>query len=54
MFEFSPRARKSVGQKPRMLLTVALANKMARIIWALLVKRKTTERWSQPKLEPGA
>jgi hypothetical protein len=25
-------------RKPRMLLTVALANKAARIVWALLVK----------------
>jgi transposase len=25
-------------RKPRMLITVALANKMARIIWALLTK----------------
>jgi hypothetical protein len=24
--------------KPKMLVTVALANKMARVIWALLVK----------------
>jgi hypothetical protein len=24
--------------KPKMLVTVALANKMARIVWALLVK----------------
>src|SRR6201986_4624991 len=27
-------------RKPRMLVTIALANKMARIIWALLVKRE--------------
>src|SRR6516162_4209083 len=27
-------------RKPRMLVTVALANKMARIVWALLVKRE--------------
>ena len=27
-----------LARKPKMLLTVALANKMARIIWALLVK----------------
>jgi transposase len=25
-------------RKPRMLVTVALANKMARVVWALLVK----------------
>ena len=28
-------------RKPRMLVTVALANKMARIVWALLVKGGT-------------
>ncbi|SHF94256.1 hypothetical protein SAMN02745223_03951 [Devosia limi DSM 17137] len=27
-----------MARKPRMLVTVALANKMVRIIWALLVK----------------
>ncbi len=27
-------------RKPRMLVTVALANKMARIVWALLVKQE--------------
>src|SRR5262249_37360433 len=27
-----------LARKPKMLVTVALANKMARIIWALLVK----------------
>ena len=30
-----------LGRKPRMLVTVALANKMARIVWALLVKGGT-------------
>ena len=29
-----------LARKPRMLVTVALANKMARIVWALLVKRE--------------
>ena len=29
-----------LARKPRMLVTVALANKMARIIWALLVKQQ--------------
>jgi transposase len=29
-----------LARKPRMLVTVALANKMARIIWALLVKQE--------------
>jgi hypothetical protein len=28
-----------LARKPRMLVTVALANKMARIVWDLLVKR---------------
>ena len=32
-----------LARKPRMLVTVALANKMARIVWALLVKRRITE-----------
>jgi transposase len=27
-----------LGRKPRMLVAVALANKMARIVWALLTK----------------
>jgi transposase len=27
-----------LSRKPKMLVTVALANKMARIVWALLVK----------------
>ena len=30
-----------LGRKPRMLVTVALANKMARIVWALMVKGGT-------------
>lgn len=30
-----------LARKPRMLVTVALANKTARIIWALLIKRET-------------
>jgi transposase len=29
-----------LARKPRMLVTVALANKMARIVWALLVKQE--------------
>src|SRR5689334_16161407 len=29
-----------LARKPRMLVTVALANKMARIIWALLIKQE--------------
>ena len=29
-----------MARKPRMLVTVALANKMARVIWALLVKEE--------------
>ncbi len=29
-----------LARKPRMLVTVALANKMARIAWALLIKRE--------------
>jgi hypothetical protein len=30
-----------LARKPRMLVTVALANKMARIVWALLVTQET-------------
>jgi transposase len=30
-----------LARKPRMLVTTALANKMARIVWALLVKGGT-------------
>ena len=29
-----------LARRPRMLVTVALANKMARIVWALLVKQE--------------
>jgi hypothetical protein len=29
-----------LAHKPRMRVTVALANKMARIVWALLVKQE--------------
>jgi transposase len=29
---------KMLARKPRMLVTVALANKMARVVWALLVR----------------
>ena len=29
-----------MARKPRMLVTVALANKTARIIWALLLKQE--------------
>ena len=32
-----------LARKPKMLVTVALANKMARIVWALLVKGGSTE-----------
>ena len=42
-----------LARKPRMLVTVAPANKMARIIWALLIKQETTELRSQPRREPG-
>jgi transposase len=34
----SPWLRAMLARKPRLLVTVALANKMARIIWALLAK----------------
>lgn len=32
------RLEQMLARKPRMLVTVALANKMARIVWALLAK----------------
>ena len=35
-----------LARKPRMLVTVALANKMARIVWALLVKGEDYESGS--------
>ena len=31
---------KMLARKPRMLVTVALANKTARIVWALLTKQE--------------
>ena len=34
------RLEQMLARKPRMLVTVALANKMARIVWALLVKQE--------------
>jgi len=33
----SERLGSMLARKPRMLVTVALANKMARIVWALLI-----------------
>ncbi len=32
-----------LSRKPRMLITVALANKMARIVWALMAQAAPTE-----------
>jgi hypothetical protein len=40
-------------RKPRMLLTVALANKMARIIWALLVKQENYRAPVPAERKPG-
>jgi len=37
-----PWLEQMLGRKPRMLVTVALANKMARIVWALLKKERIT------------
>jgi len=31
---------KMLGKKPRMLVAIALANKMARTIWAMLTKQE--------------
>ena len=36
----SPWLAGMLSRKPRMLVTVALANKMARIVWALLLKQE--------------
>jgi len=36
-----PWLAQMLARKPKMLVTVALANKMARVIWALLVKGGT-------------
>ena len=37
------------AQKPRMLVAIALANKMARSIWAMLTKGKIIEvLWLRP------
>jgi len=32
-----------LARKPRMLVTVALANNMARMVWALLVRQRISE-----------
>lgn len=40
-------------RKPRMLVAVALANKMARIVWALLAKGGIFELRSWPHKGPG-
>ena len=39
------------GQKPRMLVAVALANKMARIIWAIATRKKV---YRNPGSSPAA
>ena len=41
-----------LARKPRMLVTVALANKMARTVGALLVKQEDTELWPQSRRKP--
>jgi hypothetical protein len=38
-----------LGRKPCMLVTVALVNKMARIVWALLVKDGVIELRSRQR-----
>ena len=42
-----------LARKPRMLVTVALANKMARIVWALLVKGGTYKRLRPWRRKPA-
>ena len=44
-----PRLPRMLAEKPPKLVVVALANKMARIIWALMVN---TESYRAPKV-PG-
>ena len=43
-----PRLARMLARKPRMLVAVALANRMARIVWALMTKR---EIYRAPALE---
>ena len=35
-----PWVEKMLGKKPRMLVAIALANRMARRLWAMLVKEE--------------
>ena len=42
-----------LARKPRMLVTVALANKMARIVWALLVKQENYRAPVAARRKPG-
>ncbi len=37
------RLEQMLACKPRMLVTVALANKMAQIVWALLIKQENLQ-----------
>jgi transposase len=39
-----------LGRKPRMVVAMALANKMARSIWAMLMKR---ENYRNPATAPA-
>ena len=39
-----PWLQQMLARKPRMLVTVALANKMARIVWALLVRQEKIDQ----------
>lgn len=41
--EIAMRAKEDEQRKPRMLVSVALANKMARMVWALLTKNEDGE-----------
>ena len=36
-----PWLARMLARKPRMLVAVALANKMARIVWALMTRKET-------------
>ena len=39
--DFSAWLARMLARKPRMLVAVALANKMARIVWALMTRKET-------------
>ena len=42
-----------MARKPRMLVAVALANKMARTAWAMLMKNENYRNPATPRPDPG-